>query len=599
MWLNWKYATSLDAVKIILGDVHDFSYPPRARGERKCVKTEYTPFIDDPILGKICYREFETNETDALMMGKIKSQVRGSWVKKVTEMPDDTFCTGTDTFTFGIDTDILPPAPDSEGPSVLSSALSCDICRDKEGVEVPCKEYVANPLATVTDDDVTISGVTATVNYSCCVNYECTNPKCRDDDTSCRSAGLGCILGYYSDFDQDQNHCCDMLDCVEPDPSGCGSGGTFLPGPGNDVTVQFEDDLEMPVLGADEYQDVMLTAEISKLAFSVPKTNVEKVIISIYYGCNVAGETPANKIAEKTYNSEPVVPDAIISTKIDLTGCEKSGYKVGGTMQIFHSGGVSFTPAEVEMDIVFYVSYTSGSEQDIYVLNNSPTGSRFYYYEYRSEATGAAGDKVNEYECKTTFYHKQSLVVNGGPGSCPAKHPAAERCTEPDHTVIAADQWGNAKKTACSWLCRDQVVYDDTWKCRAFFSQMDNPARGGTALCVGVCPGDNPDTLDDCCGCINRSSYTFNSLEPPERVKFVPGPPIPNNCPGGICNCSVSGYEEGITSDGTRTYTSGYMAEVITGHIKELGDSSYRLNVAGYISPYEDSSNKWYSSATL
>lgn len=584
LWLNWKYATSLDAVKIIMGDTHDFSYAPRARGERKCIYTEYKPYVFDHILGKICYKEFETNPPDVPTFNRIKDHVRASWSKSAPVIVADTFCPGTDTFTVmpGKDT-IVPVDP----LSVLASVLPCDICRDSEGNEVPCKEYAAS--AIVSGAKTTISGTNATVEYSCCINYECTDPKCRDDDSSCRSAGGACVLGYYSDFDQDQDHCCDMLDCVEPDPSGCAGGGTYLPGPGNDVTVQFEQDLGMPVLvGADQYQNVTLVANVTKLAFGIPKANVDKVIISVYYGCNTVGEVPANKIGEKTYTAEVAAPDGIISAPVDLSGCEQSGYKVGGTMQIFHSGA-NFSAATVEMDIEFSIDYNSGSEQDIYVLS---TGTP-YYSEYRSEATGLPSERVNEYECKTTFYHKQSLVVNGGPGSCPAKHPSADRCTSPDHTVIAADQWGNAKKTACSWLCRDKVVYDDVWKCRAFFSQMDNPVRGGSGLCVASCPGDNPATLQNCCQCIDaaQATYNFLTLEPPETVKF--------SAAGAALRCAVSGYEEGITSEGKRTFTSGYMAEVITGHIKELGDSSYRLNIAGYTSPYEDASNQWYSSATL
>ncbi|HPS31110.1 MAG TPA: PilC/PilY family type IV pilus protein, partial [bacterium] len=583
VWLNWKYATSLDAVKIIMGDVHNFSYPPRARGERKCIKTDYYPIVNDPILGKICYQEFETNPADPLTMGRIKDHVRVGWKKATTEVAD-ALCPGTDTFTVEKDTNIIPP----DALSVMSGTLPCDLCRDSEGNEVPCREYKAIDIEP--GAKTTISGTTATVEYSCCINYECTNPKCRDDDSSCRSGGGACILGYYSDFDQDQNHCCAMLNCVEPDPTLCASGGgTYLPGPGNDITVQFEKDLGMPVLaGSDEYQNVTLVATVKKLAFSAPKANVSKAVISIYYGCNVAGETPANKLGEKTYTTEiSLTPDGIISAPIDMTGCEQSGYKVGGTMQVFHSGA-NFSAATVTMDIEFTVAYNSGSDQDIYTLNPA----EFYYYEYRSEATGAVGDRVNEYECKTTFYHKQSLVVNGGPGSCPAKYPTAARCTKPDHTVIAQDQWGTAKKTACSWLCRDDVVYDDVWKCRSFFSQMDNPTRTGHASMCPSCYSD-ASPLQNCCQEVNaaQSTYNYDSLEPPETVKF--------SASGASLKCAVSGYEEGITSEGKRTYISGYMAEVITGHIKELGDSSYKLNVAGYVSPYEDASNKWYSSATL
>ena len=42
-WLNWKYATSLDAVKILLADTHQFSNPPRSRGTTACFRYDYKP----------------------------------------------------------------------------------------------------------------------------------------------------------------------------------------------------------------------------------------------------------------------------------------------------------------------------------------------------------------------------------------------------------------------------------------------------------------------------------------------------------------------------------------------------------------------------
>lgn len=584
LWLNWKYSTSLDAVKIILADTHQFSYPPRARGERKCVRTEYFPYKDDHILGRICYREFETNPGDPATFTKIKEQVRANWLTNKTEV-EDSNCTGTDTFTV----DFTPPTKDTTVPndplSVDAESIPCDVCYDEEGNEEDCVTYAS--VAVVKNDVTAINGITATVDYSCCANFECTNPKCRDDDTSCRSDGGACVLGYYSEFDQDQNHCCDLLLCIEPaDPATCAGGGTFLPGPGNDFTVPFEESLGMPVLsGDDKHQNVTLTAQTSSLTFSDP-ANVDKVVVSLFYGCNKPEITPSTPLGNKIYYAEVVAPDNIVSTPVDLSGCDQEGYKVGGTMQIFHSGA-DFSPAVVSMDLKFFVSYDSGSDQTIKILDPA----LFYYYEYQLEATGEDSDRVNEYECKTTMYHKQSLVVNGGKGNCPSKHPSYARCVYPDHMVIAMDQWRNAKKTACSWLCRDDAVYDDVWKCRSFFAQMDNPARGGLGKC-SMCYGDDPATLEACCACIETSGYQFLDLEPPETVRFA----LP---PAHAYNCSVSGFEEGETSDGKRTFTSGYMAEVVEGHIKELGDSSYKLNIAGYVSPYEDPTNKWYSDASL
>lgn len=584
LWLNWKYSTSLDAVKIIFADTHQFAYPPRARGERKCMKTEYFPYKDDHLLGKICYREFETAPADPATMTKIKDQVRANWSTNKTIVAD-TNCPGTDTF----QVDTTPPTKDTTVPgdplSVDADTVPCNVCYDYEGNEVSCEEY--SSVGAVTNALTAINGITATVDYSCCSNFECTNPKCRDDDTSCRSDGGACVLGYYSDFDQDQNHCCDMLSCIEPaDPATCAAGGTYLPGPGNDFTTSFEDSLGMPSLVApDKYQNVTVTVETSSLTFGATPANVDKVVINLFYGCDTAGVAPSTPLGSKTYTAEVTTAEPFISTAIDLSGCDQSGYKVGGTMQIFHSGA-NFSTADVSLDLDFFVSYDSGSDQTIKVLDPA----LFYYFEYKLKATGAASDRVNEYECKTTMYHKQSMVVSGGSGSCPSKHPSYAHCVYPDHMTIAADQWGNPKKTACSWLCRDDAVYDDVWKCRSFFAQMDNPARGGSGIC-GICEGDNPLTLENCCVCINGGSYQFLNLEPPETVKFAAAGPS--------YNCSVSGFEEGETSDGDRTFTSAFMAEVIEGHIKELGDSSYRLNVAGYVSPYSDPTNKWYYDGAL
>jgi hypothetical protein len=84
----------------------------------------------------------------------------------------------------------------------------------------------------------------------------------------------------------------------------------------------------------------------------------------------------------------------------------------------------------------------------------------------------------------------------------------------------------------------------------------------------GSCPGDNPATLQACCQCIHNAQATYNyrTLEPMETVQF--------STDGGVTkttlNCAVSGFEEGETSEGDRTYTSAYMAEVIKGHIREL-----------------------------
>lgn len=592
LWLNWKYTTSLDAVKIILGNVHEFSYSPRARGQRKCQLTKYYPYKVDHILGRICYQEFQTNPATIGELNVIAEHVRNNWTKVVDDNSgayyDDALCSAS-AFTVNIDTDTCA------GCLVPSDTLpKCDVCLDINGNTISCEQYAVDSSETGKITDIT--GITTTVDYSCCINYTCSDPKCRDDDSTCRTAvpGGGCVLGYYSDFDQDQSHCCDILSCVENDPGMapgvCPSGAKYLPGPGNDSSEEYEDTLAMtPLSGTDTYKDAKLMAKVRSLDFGSNPANVSKVVISVYYGCNTAGEKPSIKIGEKTFTSAVAADEDIFAAPMDLTGCDTSGYKVGGAVTLYHSGA-SFTPADITADLRFSLDYTSGSDANINVLRTTDN----FYSEYISEATGLASERVNEYECKTTFYHKQTLVVSGGSGNCPAKHPSATRCVEPDHTKIAQDQWGTVTKTACSWLCRDEEVYDDVWKCRGFFAQMDNTARGGSGLCTGVCPGDNPANLEACCSCIDGSAYQYKNLEPPENVWFGASTVALG---GRQYNCSVSGYEEGITSEGKRTYTSAYMAEVVEGHIKELGDSSYRLNPAGYVSPY--TATEWYAPLSL
>ena len=58
-WLNWKYATSLDAVKIILANKHSFSYPPRSRGANECYGSKFFPRNSDD--SSVCYVDFNTD----------------------------------------------------------------------------------------------------------------------------------------------------------------------------------------------------------------------------------------------------------------------------------------------------------------------------------------------------------------------------------------------------------------------------------------------------------------------------------------------------------------------------------------------------------
>ena len=55
IWMNWRYATSLDVLKIMIAGVHEFAIPPRSRGENLCYGTQYRPTYQ--------YQEYDDNGT--------------------------------------------------------------------------------------------------------------------------------------------------------------------------------------------------------------------------------------------------------------------------------------------------------------------------------------------------------------------------------------------------------------------------------------------------------------------------------------------------------------------------------------------------------
>jgi hypothetical protein len=581
LWLNWKYTTSLDAIKIILVNTHRFAYPPKSRGKRECFESEYYAVTEDSVMGTICYQEFETDPGAGPDMDANINLAKSSWKRTRTEVADADCAVPS--------FDVVISAVPGDGSGVDAVSAGCDICRTKDGGIVPCEQYIPDKVGETSDVDV--FGITTSVDYVCCINFECTNPKCRDNDATCFSSGDPCNLGFYSPFDQDQSHCCDDLVCVEEGDiaGGCPSGAQYMPnGSSDDPTNQqnFKDNL-LAVPGApDEYSNVKLYIEISSLTFTGP---VDEAEVAIYFGCYDADPDvmPGTEIIRKSYSSEVTTPEYLIAdiSAVDLEGCAAEGYDVGGTLKVVHDG-TTFDKATANLDIKFFVQYDEGKEGGITVLD--PTA--VYYDEHAWESAGDPNELVSEYECKTSMYFKQSHVVNGGPGSCPSKHPSFEHCAHPDHTVIAADQWGSPKRTACSWLCRDEVVYDDPWKCRMFFSQMDTIQRGGPTTCASPCYNESTHTLEQCCTCISgaHGAYNYLDLEDPEGVKF--------SAAGATMTCSVSGFQEGIMENGKRTFISGFQAEVIKGHMKEVpydaadnpfDHNTIRLSDAGYISPYD------------
>lgn len=662
LWLNWKYATSLDAVKIILADTHSFSYPPTFRGKTRCMKTVYKPYRDDLGLGgtaedpaKVCFREFETNPgpLDEIKLKAIRAYIRQNWTKEAVppEGSDKTNCEMVDSvevcgypdsrcedFSVTNSSDmenkgfvVIDTVIDSDGDADSVDALDkCQQCliwdessgTVKEGSDA-CSEYDG----TLYNDETLkkSASVAATVDYVCCKTYVCTNPKCRDDDVSCFSDAGDCILGYYSTYDQDPEHCCDDITCIEEGvvqgdaTTGfyCDSNISYIPGPSNSTTINTDVITLLPDPAPDYYDDVQIKVTTKDLSLN---DYVEKVLVSVYYAClpDIDLSDPLNPKypsiqigSTKTYTlADLPVADDIIINGASLTGCNDTGYGVMGIINLYHNSE-NFEIAEAEITLEFGIpTYKKGSFEKVRILDPG----QIYYLDYQKEITGAQTELVNEYECKTAFYHRQALVKKGS--SCPSataalaefklKDNTVDRCdpNSVEREVIDQDSWGNTEKVACSYLCRDKVVYDDPWKCQAFFYQMDAESRNGPDACGATCKDE--DKLKECCQCIsaNQTIYNYKQLEAPEKVTFDGSPTK--------YSCSVSGYQNGITSSGKVTQTSGYMSEVIVGHIKEAGDASYKLNPyvnsewevddGGNIlyTPYSRENNtNWYSPLSL
>ena len=620
LWLNWKYATALDAIKIILADAHEFSYPPRTRGNTECIHTEYYPRRSETYLtGDVCYADtIEFDGLNASDKALFISYVRSRW-EFDKEFVSDAPCDPEIPFRY------MVPKPPSTEPDETSG---CEVCRQivkhtpceswnepgcTEGtpgcvcesyapgsdfieVTVECKED--DPGAVFDNMGPWVGEGDVSVNYSCCMHYYCNDPKCRDDDKTCFSEGGVCNLGYYSTFDQDQNHCCEPLVCLEEgdEAEGCNTEPVFIPGPGNTATTEFEISVGMGGLSEPDqtYGNASVTsAVITNFDITGPE-KIDRIVLELLWGCN-GGGFPENEFSSITFDGDPwpSAPFAVAGTA--LTGCASEGYKVGVRTKLYHKGAPHYGEADVAVEVELRSEWTVFSRVWISIFDKDQP----LFEEIKEEVYGGGEALVNEYECKTTMYHRQSYVENGGSSNCnwhklrkPDGTPY-ERCVYPSHTRIAADQWGTTK-TACSWLCRDQAVYDEVWKCRDFFSQMDSIMRGGPGVCKDVCYNKS-NSLEDCCQCIhnNNNLYNYLNLEPPERVWFA-DPPEGDN--PRQYNCSSSGFVEGITSDGGRVYIQGFMAEVVKGHIQETGDASNKLVVTddSAQSPYTG----WYGKGT-
>ena len=682
LWLNWKYATSLDAVKIILANTHQFSFPPRFRGQNDCHKTVYKPQNEyyesagDESPKKTCFIDFDTafNFKDKeknqpytpvernAQLAAMEDAIASLWKEELVE-PDDTqkpknesdpdkyafdssFCTADE---FENPKDIVmyynDEHPDYDAHPEASDQSGCGRCMkwnpdSKSFVSVPCSAYNGSTVEASASTDFGES-ISSSFKKVCCKTFECTTPKCRDNDVFCKGDDNDCILGYYSEYDQDANHCCTEVKCVEngtlekvcnkynddgtcaKECDGCTSGSamgnssyegstgvvSILGKPLGDQSYAAPDDSGIPF-------DVFLK-------YVSDTSEIDSVKVVVYYGClGEEEEHPSKILGSNEFSagcSGSTGPGCTISGY--LKGCDDKGYRAEANISVIRKDCLY---DELSVDV--QLGYILGSHQiGSYVEHKILDPDKAFYKIFRNETSDKL-TKVSEYECRAAFYHRQSTVISSG--SCPDAVSAVDIINEEnpnskveycdggslEREVIDRDMWGNPRKILCSWQCRDSIVYDDPWKCGAFFYMMDDAARNGSEQdCIDNCrflmggsvaaTDGGSDSLytynntfiEDCCKCLNEINGKYTYLEKPEGVVLSDGESY---------TCAVSGYQFGTASNGRTTTTSGYMAEIIRGSINEApGGGSYALqpynqfeNNVHTDSPYDE---EWYKYNSL
>ena len=611
LWLNWKYATSLDAMKIVIADTHQFAYTPKIRGTSKCVRTDYTPrHKDDAATGQVtCYSaEFETTGDEDLYTDADVDAAPITERERAEEIiKDEWIATKTDEGSLSEAACIaLPPGEFDVASTIATSdagSMGCDICKDPKGFTIPCEG--SGEIAAPATDIQTIS-LTTSVKMFCCATFNCVSPACRDDD-SCDAAT--CTLGYYSVYDQDQNHCCNDLICEEPRNEGdCDSGGAqFVPGPTSSREASDSATFSITGLGADEtYSSVNLTVTLDALTLAGPHsitspTTLPAVTLRIFSGC--FDSDPSVLIATEEYDTNITTPGVVILTALPLSGCDDvdGGYAVKAMITLSHNGDPASldddiaagennsSEATATADIHFELSYALSKTGSIDVLNISTAAFAGHGIE-----VDPATVVVNEYECRTTSYALQSYVQSGRASNCnyskmtkPDGSPF-EYCGYPNHKTIDADQWGNVKKTLCTWLCSQDPEYTDAWACKEFFEQMDGDTRNGPGDALITC--DSTHTIEQCCASVHTN---FAMHSPAYRV-FTPCQTV--GFSGGNYKCCMAGFQQGV-NDGEYFFTGGNQTEILLGHIQEAGGGAYRLSDSPLSSPYE--SDNWYSAYSL
>ena len=695
LWLNWKYASSLDALKIVLADTHQFSFQPRFRGKNECYKTDFIPqaiykeaVLDEngsPVtctaddienhtsastdncvegsLGspkfenkKMCFIAFEPSLSNVVpdtkrvaQLESLKSAMDSTWKLEPKAMPDSsesandtndpkrvmaTFCTD-----FKIDEDFsIYDGNSISGHTGSSLGKGCDKCMKRvvnadntvSFIEIGCTSY--NGSAITSDvSNLPLGTVEVELSKKCCKSYNCTNPKCRDNDLCCKdnaaafpNSGVegydicrpiqngvpgeySCELSYYSEYDQDKNHCCADLNCAEEGTVTTNSDGCQQCESGSVMGEDVKETLIQPQVilpnpgenaycGAgsteDECKDIAITVGINAddLA-TIDFSDVSNIKIDVYYDCADSTDAhPSHLLGTGTCNSAATCASVVSG---ELTGCSDKGYRMeAGVTVTRHNCKFSTLDLSLTVEYSFDEGYMKGKQQEKTVFDPDTP----FYHVYTMQAS-ASTEKVYEYECRAAFYTRETNTVEGN--KCPTdssdiidlinlgrEGDPVDYCEAGSfiQETVSVDMWGNATSVACSWLCRTTVQYEEPWKCASFFYMMDDLDRHGPNVCNDECRNAMNDNtkLETCCSCIDAHQAEFRHQEEPKEVTMA----------SGTYKCTVSGYQYAEISDGYRATVSGYQAEIVNGHITEGAEGE-----EGYynLSPYHNEDGTLWS----
>lgn len=637
LWLNWKFTTSLDALKIVLADDHRFGYAPHKRGsdDYECREKDWRPtdgagkcFDSVGPAGEVFDATLWASNPDKRQL------VRELWQEIDLNNVDTGITTKEECLNkpFNALTPADPTvASDSGDPDICSS------CYDFYNTQEKCDQgkITPQPPAHLFRADTLV--VFAQNLLSTCRVFHCAEPKCRDDETP---SSLGCgTLGAYSEWDQDPAHCYSPVGdpaacneatefcCVEPG----GGGSSYLPGPNTVVTQAEEDYFNMAALADTEFYTLAeLTGGVAydlpirtKMRFTSYTDRVKKLKVSFYYGCRY--ESPNKLLFSQEYDPATdaaiLAGDIYLNDPLPLNGCDtksKGGYRIKVALTITHNENPGLAAATLA--VTPYLAYDVVTPSVVTALNPN----RAFFRGWSWVPKGSTNlQKVYEYECKTIFYSLKSEVTGGScpgiktagypaclkTGTCPVPYPG---CTREERTQIGG---GCDPDYVCTWLCPDAPQYDDVWKCKGFFEQnASQPAPDGYAAPGGSITCEPGSSVYNCCQSVNNFASHYEVF-PPQTFDSNTYKDITGSNPDDSFKCGMSSVQIGIQS-GKKRWISGHHVEITKGHINELpGGGAYlleevnggRLNNGkfkvtgtnvGQPTPYAFG-DKWYSSRSL